>query len=476
MTNSKTLILLTFFAISTKPLVSQVKIGDNPTSINFNSMLEMESTNKGLLPPRVSLNSASSVSPLSAPVAEGTIVYNDSGSLKAGYYFWAGTKWLAVINTNDMRTNQVLIKSATDFPAPVSGVITLLSNTLYVINGTILLVDKIDLNGSLLKGDDAINDKLVYSQTSGELFTGSHGGNIRNLTLVANGVGGKLFNLNGGGINTNFIVQNCYILGCNNIGNIENFAGTVYFQTIAFFNNTNGITFANDTNVIINNSLWNSTNSNTYEKFVGKFSIIQKINGAMKAYASNSAIGVDISGITSLVSGELKTVLFNGDGTYKLGTFSKQWEVESNGLRTEKDGVAGGNLYMTTPVQTDIQNINVAEKIEGLTTSANLLRFTMPVDNRLVYQGTKGRNFEVICSLTAIQNSSNKYFEFYIAKNGVTLPESRQEVKLLSSTDQGPVTLSCVVYLEPGDYIEAWTENITSTTDVTVQTMNLSIK
>ncbi len=34
-------------------LVAQVKIGDNPTSINANSVLEIESTNKGLLMPRV---------------------------------------------------------------------------------------------------------------------------------------------------------------------------------------------------------------------------------------------------------------------------------------------------------------------------------------------------------------------------------------------------------------------------------------
>jgi len=40
-------------------LKAQVKIGDNPNTIDANSLLEMESTNKGFLPPRVAINSLS---------------------------------------------------------------------------------------------------------------------------------------------------------------------------------------------------------------------------------------------------------------------------------------------------------------------------------------------------------------------------------------------------------------------------------
>jgi hypothetical protein len=76
---------------------AQVKIGNNPTTINANSLLELESTNKGLLPPRVILNSLNSVSPLTGTVPAGMLVYSSGGALADGYYFWDGTKWVAFI-------------------------------------------------------------------------------------------------------------------------------------------------------------------------------------------------------------------------------------------------------------------------------------------------------------------------------------------------------------------------------------------
>jgi hypothetical protein len=72
---------------------AQVKIGDNPNTINPNSLLELESTNKGFLPPRIALNDASSMAPLTSPVPQGMLVYSIGGTFADGYYFWNGTQW-----------------------------------------------------------------------------------------------------------------------------------------------------------------------------------------------------------------------------------------------------------------------------------------------------------------------------------------------------------------------------------------------
>ncbi len=77
---------------------AQVKIGDNPGTIDANSLLEMEATNKGLLPPRVTLTSLSSVSPLTGTVPAGMTVFNGSGSLPVGFYYWSGTEWRKLEN------------------------------------------------------------------------------------------------------------------------------------------------------------------------------------------------------------------------------------------------------------------------------------------------------------------------------------------------------------------------------------------
>ncbi len=98
--------LLLFFTIYTQ---AQVKIGNNPNTINANSLLELESTNKGFLPPRMALNSISSVSPLTGTVPAGMLVFSSGGTLTDGYYYWDGAEWKKLDNGN----KNVVTKTAT---------------------------------------------------------------------------------------------------------------------------------------------------------------------------------------------------------------------------------------------------------------------------------------------------------------------------------------------------------------------------
>ena len=77
-------------------LQAQVKIGDNPGSLNENSILELENTDKGVLIPRVALDNVNTSAPLTATLSEGTLIYNDSGTEKHGFYYWDGNKWKLV--------------------------------------------------------------------------------------------------------------------------------------------------------------------------------------------------------------------------------------------------------------------------------------------------------------------------------------------------------------------------------------------
>lgn len=466
----KKLLLFATIAVSITQLTAQVKIGDNPNTINANSMLELESTNKGFLPPRIPLNSLTSTAPMTATIAEGTMVYSDGGTLPDGYYYWNSTRWVLLSTARD---NYVRVRSAADFPAPVAGVITLVAGVEYEINGTITLTNSINLNGCTIKGEDSANDKLVYTG-GGSMFTGNKTGNLRFLTITASS--GSVFNIDALATAQNLVVQNCFFVGCSSIGTIAGVGGTVFFATVAYFVNTNGITFQNDNNVVLNNTLWDASNSNIYERFVGTFNVIQLLGGDRLVSSANTATALDISGITSVNAASAKVIMFVGTGTYVNGTFTNSWEVEANGLSTQKDDVAGGNMYMTTPVATTFAAINTPVKVLGTTTSAGLFRMTSPASNRLTYNGSKTRSFFVSGSMSVTQPSSSKFFSFYIAKNGVIIPESRQDMKIVNSSDQVSLTLSCRVVLAPGDYIEVWVANQTATTDITVQTMNLSIQ
>jgi hypothetical protein len=88
---------------------AQVKIGNNPNTIDANSLLELETTNKGFLPPRMALNSISSVSPLTGTVPAGMLVYSTGGTLADGFYYWDGTQW-RLLAANELN---VVTKTAT---------------------------------------------------------------------------------------------------------------------------------------------------------------------------------------------------------------------------------------------------------------------------------------------------------------------------------------------------------------------------
>src|SRR5450759_3036666 len=89
-------ILFTAFLAGTfNPLQSQVKVTDGAVlTMDPNSLLELESTNKGLLIPRIAINNLILPAPLTAPVPEGMIVYSFGGTVVNGFYYWSGTAWM----------------------------------------------------------------------------------------------------------------------------------------------------------------------------------------------------------------------------------------------------------------------------------------------------------------------------------------------------------------------------------------------
>ncbi|USQ03568.1 hypothetical protein [Aquirufa antheringensis] len=86
-------IIFLFLFISTG-LFAQTGIGT--TTPNASAKLDVYSTNKGFLPPRVTLTSTTDASTIASP-AEGLLVYNlGSVGLQAGYYFWNGANWATI--------------------------------------------------------------------------------------------------------------------------------------------------------------------------------------------------------------------------------------------------------------------------------------------------------------------------------------------------------------------------------------------
>jgi len=90
-----------FFVIPATCFSQAIGIGTNQP--DSSAQLDVTSTNKGFLPPRVTLQSTVLAAPVIKP-ATGLLVYNTATAggtpvnVSPGYYFWNGTVWVPVIN------------------------------------------------------------------------------------------------------------------------------------------------------------------------------------------------------------------------------------------------------------------------------------------------------------------------------------------------------------------------------------------
>ena len=453
------------------------QVGIGTTTPNASAMLDISSTTKGLLAPRMTTLEKNSIS---SP-ANGLLIYDTDLSK---FNFYNGSAWVNFEGgASASRINYKLVKSVADLAdelAAGGGSTYLLNSTyLYEINGTIVVNFPIDLNEAYVRGQDTRGD-ILFNNTGTALFTGSKGGNIRDLLIVGNGQ--PAFNINGSPTQ-NFVSNSVVFSGCNSIGNLNDL-GLVFFNISQFVGCNGGLTVANIESFLMSNVFWTSSSTGTFLSLSGTFDDIQLSSGRVSVDAGE--IGIDVSSNPTVNNaGSINGVAFTGTGTringYTVGSylgynFSKQWDISTPGLITEKDEVATGNLYITSSAITNIIAANTPIKIAGTTSGLNLFRSSSPFDNRIVYNGTKTRYFSYTGSISVTATENNRRFVFYIAKNGTILPESEQSRKIANGADRGSISISGVVQLAPNDYVEVWVENINNDSDITIESMNLLIK
>ena len=85
--------------ITSKIFAQNVVVTDDATyTPDASAILDVKSTTKGLLIPRIDLDDASTATPISSP-ATGLIIYNSGGDAPDGFYYWNGSAWISFITS-----------------------------------------------------------------------------------------------------------------------------------------------------------------------------------------------------------------------------------------------------------------------------------------------------------------------------------------------------------------------------------------
>ena len=265
---------------------AQVKLGNNPGIVNANSLFELESTNKGLLLPRVALTSTTSFAPLAAHVS-GMTVYNTAttGDVLPGIYSSNGIKWIAV--------------AIQDASATAGGIINTSAQTLGA--GTKTFTSDLKVNGVTVgKGAGAIGgNTAIGSSALSRNTTGADNTATGNTALLFNTTGGSntatgnhalAFNTIGSS-NTAF---GNYAIYASTTGNSNTAIGEY-----ALYQNSTGSSNTAVGNYCLRGNYIGSNNSalGSYVTFGGDFNNSTAIGASATIHGSNAvAIGQSATG------------------------------------------------------------------------------------------------------------------------------------------------------------------------------------
>src|ERR1035437_2524105 len=172
-------------------IYGQNKIGNNPATINGGSLLEVESTSKGLLLPRIPLYDVTKWT-LDGVAVNGMLIFVDGTGVQAkGIYYWNSTQWSRVINSDELSTlivNYTTVSNSstgnklkTTVNGKVADEVSIINAITNTLTGNIL---ETSVNG--VKASVDLSSILTTSTTN------ALAGNENKLTSIVNGISADL--------------------------------------------------------------------------------------------------------------------------------------------------------------------------------------------------------------------------------------------------------------------------------------------
>ena len=438
-----------------------ISINNNGSDPSPSAMLDVASTNKGFLLPRMTTVQRDSI----ASPSNGLQVYNTTTNTVDLYKL---NQWQSVTNTQ-AASDLVYVYSLSDLPAPSGSAITLNATKMYIFSGFVNISPYyLNLNGAGLRGIDPGKDGVMSSVSGGILRSTGVSVFIENFATIPLSASTKAYDLaDATGL------QYCNLFSGTSV--VEVGIPSLGVGQISGFKC-----------ITIEKNYWNCKDGIKVTGNVGKFAaMLNFITGltageGMEFLSGLTANDIDLSnnyfiytGLTgvkldsgALVDrGRMTTNMYRGVTTYISGfdSYTPAWTMSQNTFIPNSRAFC--SLYMDDNITaTSLPVVGTYYKLAGTTTAGTQQRFSAS-NNRLTYLGVLEITAKVIVILGAKSPCVNGDFTIVIAKNGTVIPNPTSSLAPSLNNQSFQITLVTELEMLTGDYIEIFIKTNNSNTN-----------
>jgi len=406
-----------------------------------------------------------------------------------------GDKWRAsLIKCNTNFTNltnfanaQVFVSIAqeSDFATQTATVITLETDTIYVVTASFSTAKRFDCqDGSVLTMFSASSSLLTYSGT-GTMFSGADASfsifDARITCPLA-----KTFDFSDSVGNTKiFLARNVFILESLKAGDFDDLVNTQFFSC-GFLDTDGGITVTGSTSLAFTiDRLALISTSATFKGVDLGSAVIANIEfNNLIVVAPAGAIGVTgLANSGNIPAGVgaaamLTNSSFSGGMTTLLQNISKddiRWILKNNPPieDTFPDGLLS---FVGNSTETVIASSGVAVLVNATWTVISVSQFSGSTGGRLTYNGERGLPgpVDVSCGLISAGGGSIDV-QVSLALNGTVIATSSTPISI-SGSNPAHISIPWQLNLEENDFLEVFVQNDSNTTNIIVEFCRLRIR
>jgi len=337
-------LLFTMSTMFAALIYGQNKIGNNPATINGGSLLELESTSKGLLLPRIPLDDVTKWT-LDGVAVNGMLIFVDgTGTQAKGIYYWNSTQWSRVINSDEL--SALIVNYTTVSNSSIGNKLKITVNGKVADEVSIINAITNTLTGNILETSvNGIKASVDLSSILTTSTTNALAGTENKLTSIVNGVSADLTPVSGTisktlGFDTSgkLVIQNPTATVVSNTSKVNNISTTV-----------NGITGV-DVNIINSNllSLTNGTLSSSVNGVTSSpgLNLISSADNGLSSENGNVQLGGTLIKPTTLSATAINSLSLNGLQNGNVFTDSILVVAPNTGRVGKISGsILGTNMY-----------------------------------------------------------------------------------------------------------------------------------